>query len=66
MTTEFKQVGWIGLGQMGVPMVNRLLAHDIEVGVFNRNIAKCSEFAEKGAKCMVLPLNLSVLTKRLF
>ncbi|WP_423841581.1 NAD(P)-dependent oxidoreductase [Actinobacillus equuli] len=50
MTTEFKQVGWIGLGQMGVPMVNRLLAHDIEVGVFNRNIAKCGEFAEKGAK----------------
>ncbi len=50
MTTELKQVGWIGLGQMGVPMVNRLLAHEIEVGVFNRNAAKCAEFAEKGAK----------------
>lgn len=50
MTTEFKQIGWIGLGQMGVPMVNRLLANEIGVGVYNRNAAKSAEFAEKGAK----------------
>lgn len=50
MTTELKQVGWIGLGQMGMPMVNRLLAHDIKVGVYNRNTEKCNDFAEKGAK----------------
>lgn len=50
MSTEFKQIGWIGLGQMGVPMVNRLLAHEIGVGVYNRNADKCAEFAEKGAK----------------
>lgn len=48
--TDFKQIGWIGLGQMGVPMVTRLLAHHIEVGVFNRNVAKCDELAEKCAK----------------
>lgn len=50
MTTHHTQIGWIGLGHMGVPMVNRLLAHDIKVGVYNRNAAKCSEFAAKGAQ----------------
>lgn len=47
---SLKQIGWIGLGQMGIPMVNRLLAHNINVGIYNRNADKCSEFAEKGAK----------------
>ncbi|MDO4997413.1 MAG: NAD(P)-dependent oxidoreductase [Neisseria sp.] len=50
MTQECKKIGWIGLGQMGVPMVNRLLAHEMDVGVYNRNAAKSAEFAEKGAK----------------
>ena len=50
MNNEYTQIGWIGLGQMGVPMVNRLLAHEIGVGVYNRNADKCAEFAEKGAK----------------
>ncbi|WP_337998431.1 NAD(P)-dependent oxidoreductase [Actinobacillus pleuropneumoniae] len=50
MTTTFTQIGWIGLGQMGVPMVNRLLANNINVSVYNRNAAKSAEFAEKGAK----------------
>lgn len=50
MTTTFTQIGWIGLGQMGVPMVSRLLAHNINVGVYNRNSAKSKEFEAKGAK----------------
>ena len=50
MTATFTQIGWIGLGQMGVPMVNRLLAHDIHVSVYNRNAEKCAQFADKGAK----------------
>lgn len=48
--SKLTQIGWIGLGQMGVPMVTRLLAHEIGVGVYNRNAAKSAEFAEKGAK----------------
>ena len=50
MTTTFTRIGWIGLGQMGVPMVTRLLENKINVSVYNRNTAKCAEFAEKGAK----------------
>lgn len=48
--SEFNQIAWIGLGQMGVPMVSRLLAHDMGVGVYNRDAAKAAPFAEKGAK----------------
>ena len=50
MTATFTQIGWVGLGQMGVPMVNRLLAHDIHVSVYNRNAEKCAQFADKGTK----------------
>ena len=50
MIATFTQIGWISLGQMGVPMVNRLLAHDIHVSVYNRNTEKCAQFADKGAK----------------
>ena len=32
-TNEYTQIGWIGLGQMGNPMVTRLLNAGIEVGV---------------------------------
>lgn len=48
--TELTQIGWIGLGQMGVPMVSRLLDNQFGVGVYNRNVAKCADFAGKGAK----------------
>lgn len=48
--SNFPAIGWIGLGQMGVPMVSRLLAQEVDVGVYNRNAAKSAEFAEKGAK----------------
>lgn len=49
MASGITQIGWIGLGQMGVPMVTRLLAHDIAVGVYNRDAEKCRELADKGA-----------------
>lgn len=47
---QIKKIAWIGLGQMGVPMVTRLLANQIEVGVYNRNTAKSQPFAEQGAQ----------------
>lgn len=48
--SNITQIGWIGLGQMGIPMVTRLLANQIGVGVYNRNVAKSQEFADKGGK----------------
>ncbi|MCF7521944.1 NAD(P)-dependent oxidoreductase [Neisseria sp. ZJ106] len=47
---EHNKIGWIGMGQMGIPMVNRLLDNGIEVGVFNRAPQKTAEAAAKGAK----------------
>ncbi|WP_373741802.1 NAD(P)-dependent oxidoreductase [Neisseria sp.] len=44
------RIGWIGLGQMGVPMVTRLLDHGIETGIFNRSPDKGAALLEKGAK----------------
>ena len=43
------QVGWIGLGQMGEPMVKHLLNQGIKVGVYNRSKAKCEAVVALGA-----------------
>lgn len=47
--SDYTQIGWIGLGQMGNPMVNRLLDHGIEVGIYNRSPNKTDTLAAKGA-----------------
>ena len=47
---EYTQIGWIGLGQMGNPMVTRLLDAGIEVGVYNRSSDKTADLQTKGAK----------------
>ncbi|CBY91186.1 K00020 3-hydroxyisobutyrate dehydrogenase [Neisseria meningitidis WUE 2594] len=47
---EYAQIGWIGLGQMGLPMVTRLLDGGIEVGVYNRSPDKTAPISAKGAK----------------
>ena len=47
---EYTQIGWIGLGQMGNPMVTRLLDAGIEVGVYNRSPDKTTDLQTKGAK----------------
>lgn len=46
-----KKVGWIGLGQMGEPMVGHLLAQGVAVDVYNRTAAKAQTVVAKGAKC---------------
>lgn len=43
------QVGWIGTGRMGFPLVERLLAAGVEVSVFNRTRAKAEPLAAQGA-----------------
>ena len=47
---EYTRIGWIGLGQMGNPMVTRLLDGNIEIGIYNRSPGKTDSLAVKGAK----------------
>lgn len=49
MTQQHTQIGWIGLGQMGSPMVRRLLAANIPTAIFNRSSDKTATLAEQGA-----------------
>jgi 3-hydroxyisobutyrate dehydrogenase len=53
-----KKIGWIGLGNMGVPMVKNLLKAGFEVTVFNRTAAKASSLQEAGAKLATSPAAL--------
>src|ERR1700704_6365872 len=43
-------VGWIGLGRMGYPMVERVLASGQALTVWNRTRSKAEPLAKKGAK----------------
>jgi 3-hydroxyisobutyrate dehydrogenase len=40
MTTQFQNIGWIGTGSMGAPMVHRVAAHGFKVVAFNRTPSK--------------------------
>ena len=53
-----KKIGWIGLGNMGVPMVKNLLKAGFEVTVFNRTAAKAAPLQEVGAKLAASPAAL--------
>lgn len=44
------KIGWIGLGNMGIPMATNLLAAGYELTVWNRNPQKAETLSEKGAK----------------
>jgi len=44
-----KRIGWIGLGNMGMPMVKNLLKAGFEVSVYNRTVAKAAALVELGA-----------------
>lgn len=43
------QLGWIGLGHMGVPMAKRLLDGGHDLVVYNRTYEKTAPLVEKGA-----------------
>lgn len=40
------KIGWIGLGNMGIPMVKNLVKAGFEVTVYNRNAAKSTALAQ--------------------
>jgi len=44
------KIGWIGLGNMGVPMASNLLKAGYELYVWNRTPEKTAPLCEKGAK----------------
>lgn len=44
------RVGWIGLGLMGVPMAQRLLAAGVHVTVWNRTASACLPLQAAGAR----------------
>jgi len=43
------KIGFIGLGTMGMPMCLNLLAHKIELGVYNKTIEKTQPLVDRGA-----------------
>lgn len=53
------QVGFIGLGYMGQPMVGRLLDAGHQVMVHNRTADKCAQFVERGAHVAASPGELA-------
>lgn len=44
-----KRIGWVGLGNMGTPMVRNLMKAGFEVSVYNRTAARAAPLQEAGA-----------------
>ena len=53
------RIGWIGIGRMGYPMVERLLDAGHELSIWNRTRAKAEPLAAKGAKLVGSPRDLA-------
>jgi len=53
------KAGWIGLGRMGVPMVERLLKAGFDVSVWNRTKSKAEPSAAAGARVVARPSDLN-------
>lgn len=53
-----QKIGWIGLGNMGNPMVKNLLKADYEVTVYNRTKEKEKELIDLGATSVSSPQEL--------
>ena len=58
MESNTHRIGWIGIGRMGLPMVERLLRAGHHVHVWNRTRAKAEPLAEKGAALTDRPAGL--------
>ena len=50
MARTLPKLGWIGLGNMGIPMVANLLAAGYDVTVYNRTLDKAEGLRAKGAQ----------------
>ena len=50
MAKNTQKIGWIGMGRMGFPMAERLLAAGYDVSIWNRTRAKAEPLAKIGGK----------------
>lgn len=58
-----ENVGFIGLGKMGVPMVNNIMKKGYEVIVYNRTKEKIEQFRNKGANVALNPREVVEFSK---
>jgi 3-hydroxyisobutyrate dehydrogenase len=56
---EPRRIGWIGVGRMGAPMIDRLLGAGHDVAVWNRTREKAEALAERGATVVDAPAALA-------
>ena len=54
-----KKIGWIGLGRMGTPMVQKILKKGYDVSIWNRTKSKAELLISEGAKVVNFPSELS-------
>lgn len=53
------RIGWIGVGNMGRPLVTHLLSAGCDVAVYNRTRSKADALAELGATVVDAPVDLA-------
>ena len=53
-----KRIGWVGMGRMGYPMAERLVAAGFDVSVWNRTRSKAEPLVAKGATLVDSPAEL--------
>jgi 3-hydroxyisobutyrate dehydrogenase len=53
-----KRIGWIGLGNMGIPMAKNLLKAGFDLTVYNRTASKAAPLQEAGARLADSPRSL--------
>ena len=58
-TLKDKRLGWVGVGRMGLALATRLLDAGCDLAVYNRTRSKCDPLAERGAKVVDTPADLS-------
>lgn len=56
------RIGFIGLGLMGMPMCQRLLAAGVDLTVWNRSLGKSDTLQQQGAKIASSPSDLAANT----
>jgi hypothetical protein len=59
MAANAHRLGWVGMGRMGYPMAERLLAAGHDLSIWNRPRAKAEPLAAKGAQIVDRPADLA-------
>ena len=59
MPDNAQRIGWIGIGRMGYPMAEWLIAAGYDVSIFNRTRAKAEPLGDRGAKLVDRPADLA-------